>query len=641
MNAQQAAVRSARQVDAGVRGLSRERFLARSDDAPPLSPGEAGRLVDELIRIIEGVYVHLPLKRAMYGIDPVQRLRRLKDRVTGEALTDQAFHAEVARILTDLRDAHTSYLGPEARTGVVARLPFLVEQFGSEAEPRFVVSKVVADLIDDPHFVPGVEVEFWSGMPIADAVRAHADSERGGRPDSALARAVDSLTFRPLGHVPMPPERWVIVGYRTADGGGGAGEQREVRLDWRFITPEIGPEAVRPTEAAATATAIHPDRAVIRRAKKLSFNTALWRSELADRATATVPAEAAEGWMSGKFQDNVSAKVVTVGDRSVGYLRLWSFDLVDDDGYLDEVVQLLGLLPQDGLIIDLRGNPGGLIWAAERLLQLFTPRHIEPTRFSLLATDLTRSMSDAPQNRRSLSPWRRSLVEAAATGEIYSQGVPITPVSRCNDRGQVYGGPVVAVVDATTYSAGDLFAAGFADNGIGTMVSIGTATGAGGANVWRSDVLRAVLAGSGHDLGPLPGGVGFTISVRRATRIGSSEGAPIEDVGVAGHRPYAMTRRDLLEGNADLLELCAGLLDAEPASSMELQRVGPTVTVSTTNINRIDSYADGRPLPSLDTDGEVAIALSAIPDELRVEGYRGDLLVQQRRLSGADLDDDR
>ncbi len=95
-----------------------------------------------------------------------------------------------------------------------------------------------------------------------------------------------------------------------------------------------------------------------------------------------------------------------------GYLRLWSFEISDDDGFIAEVVRLLAELPQDGLIIDLRGNPGGLIWAAERLLQLFTPSPIAPTRFSIIASDLTRAMTDAPQNRRSLSPWRRTLLEA-------------------------------------------------------------------------------------------------------------------------------------------------------------------------------------------------------------------------------------
>ena len=86
----------------------------------------------------------------------------------------------------------------------------------------------------------------------------------------------------------------------------------------------------------------------------------------------------------------------------LGYLRLWSFDVADDEAYLDEVIRLLTQLPDRGLIIDLRANPGGLIWAAERLLQLFTPRTVAPTRFSLLATALTRAMAAAPQNENEL-----------------------------------------------------------------------------------------------------------------------------------------------------------------------------------------------------------------------------------------------
>lgn len=640
--------RSRREMDSRLRGVDRERFLREAGDVPELDPEETALVIDELVRVLDGIYVHLPLKRAMYGIDPIQQLRRLKDRTSSESMDAETFHAEVARILSDLRDAHTIYLGPAAKDGVVARLPLLVEQFGSEADPGFLVSKTIPDLIDDEHFVPGVELVYWNGMPIADAVRRHGENERGGRPDSALARAVDSLTFRPLGYVPIPSEHWVVLGYRPADsdsgpegdtGSGPDGDTglREVRLRWRFIRPDDGPGAARPTEAAATASAIHPDRSVIRRAKKLSFNPGLWRTEQADRVDRNLPSEArGEDWIAGRFQDNVSAKVVTVDGASLGYLRLWSFDLVDDDGFVDEVVDLLALLPQDGLIVDLRGNPGGLIWAAERLLQLFCPHPIEPTLFSLLATDMTRTMSDAPQNRRSLSPWRRSLDDAAGTGEIYSQGVPITPVDRCNDRGQVYGGPVVAVVDATTYSAGDLFAAGFADNNIGTMVSVGKATGAGGANVWRSDILRAVLSGTGQDLPQLPGGAGFTISVRRATRIGASEGSPIEDVGIAGHRDYAMTRNDLLNGNRDLLSLCGLLIDAEPATTMDVAVDGALVTVSTENINRIDMYTDGRPFASFETDGTAVVELGGTPEEVRVEGYRGDVLAQTRRVHDRD-----
>ena len=166
----------------------------------------------------------------------------------------------------------------------------------------------------------------------------------------------------------------------------------------------------------------------MRRAKKLSFNVDLWQTERHDRMAAAGLGIADNGWITGQFQDNVSARVVPIAGRDYGYLRFWSFELSDDDGFLAEVVRLLGELPQDGLIIDLRGNPGGLIWAAERLLQLFTPSQISPTRFSIIASDLTRAMTDAPQNRRSLSPWRRTLLDAIGTGEVYSQSVPITAV---------------------------------------------------------------------------------------------------------------------------------------------------------------------------------------------------------------------
>ncbi len=611
---------------AADKAISREAFERRLRAQPSLDAGQQAGIVEQLRRIVENLYVHLPLKQAMHGIDPVQQLRRLQDQVASEPLEEPEFHERVADILRSLRDAHTSYIAPPG-SAIVARLPFLVEPFGPLDAPRYLVSKVIEGEFDDAAFTAGVEVLFWNGMPIADAVREHARQARGGRPDSALARAADSLTFRPLGYVPVPLEHWVLVGYRAADG-----SERELRLPWRFVAPGEGPDPVRPAEAAATALALHPERSVIRRAKKLCFNPRLWRTEQADRSRAALPASPTDGWMSGRFQDNVAARIFTVEGKSYGLMRLWSFDLLDDDGFLDEVIGLLRLLPDNGLVIDLRGNPGGLIWAAERMLQLFTPEPIEPVRFSLRATDLTRAMADAPQNRRLLSPWQRSLHEAAATGELYSQGTPITPPARCNDIGQVYGGPVVAVVDPTTYSAGDLFAAGFVDNRVGAIVSVGQATGAGGANVWRLETLRAALDGTDHALAPLPPGVGFTLSVRRATRIGVSAGMPIEDIGVVGQWRYHMTRRDLLEGNIDLLRFCARLIDAQPVTRLDVAIDGQTLEVTSVNLSRIDVYLDQRPLTSVDTNGRVTIPFPGDPDVIRIEGYQGDVLAQVRML---------
>jgi len=243
------------------------------------------------------------------------------------------------------------------------------------------------------------------------------------------------------------------------------------------------------------------------------------------------------------------------GAPPLAYLRVWSFDVEDDDAFIEEVCRLLPLLPADGLILDLRGNPGGLIWAAERMLQLFSSQPITPVRFSLLATTLTRAIARSPFNRLELGAWSDSLDAALWTGETYSQPLPMTEAEWCNDIGRRYAGPVVCVVDANTYSAGDIFAAGFVDNRLGPLVTVGEASGGGGANVWTSIDLHDVLADTPFAVEALPDGVQYTMAIRRITRIGASEGLPLEDVGVHGI-PYAMTRADLLQDNADLLAFC-------------------------------------------------------------------------------------
>src|SRR5438309_6346751 len=57
-----------------------------------LSLAERLRILAGFESVIGGVYTHLPLKRARYGFDPVQRLRIL--RTEASAFDDAAFHAE-------------------------------------------------------------------------------------------------------------------------------------------------------------------------------------------------------------------------------------------------------------------------------------------------------------------------------------------------------------------------------------------------------------------------------------------------------------------------------------------------------------------------------------------------------------------
>jgi len=587
---------------------------------------ERGQVVDAFTTLLESLYAHLPLKRAMYGIDPVQQLRRLKQRLG--SIEPGGFQRELSDIIRSLRDAHTVYVGPRSMAGHVARLPFLVEQYGDPGMPRYLVSKVAPDMVEDDEFTEGVDLETWNGSPIGAAINARARQEIGGRVDSGRARAVESLTFRSLRYEPAPDERWVVVGYRDQ-----SGEGREVRIPWDVIKPGEGPEAIYHTSSAALASAINPAAADVRRAKKLMFNRDLWRRE--DTVSSATVSVDSKGTITGRFQDNVSGHIRETSAGTFGHLRIWGFDLADDEGFIDEVIQILELLPQEGLVVDVRANPGGLIWAAERLLQLFTPGAVEPCRFSFLATEATESLAAARQNQSSLGPWLASLTSARGTGELYSQALPITPPELCNNIGQVYGGPVVAVVDATTYSAGDLFAAGFVDNGIGTLVTVGDATGAGGANVWSAETVAALTADSPIQFTSLPAGAGFTVSIRRATRVGSSAGLPIEDIGVAGHRQYSLTKDDLLHGNKDLLDYCGRLLASTPRTAMNIALEDESLTVTTEALTIVDIFADGHPIaPSMNVagGGEISVAVPAFRDVLEVRGFKGDVLKQRRLI---------
>jgi len=606
-----------------------------------LTKAERLKLVDGIERVIEGVFAHLPLKRARYGIDPVQRLRILRTQV-GQ-LSSYDFHIELADVVTRLRDAHTRYAGPASLSTKVAALPFLVEAFGPPDAPTYVVTRVGAGL--DAAFKPGVVLEFWNGVPIDKAVRRHADEEVGGRPDSQRAWSVLTLTLRSLQYGPPPDEYWVVIGYRsTAADGAPAGSLREIKIPWRVVDPgeidEMQPSG--PTGSAAKrlrrTRAVDPAAEITRRAKMLLFAPGALIGQQADaRPTARLPsgrkapkARVIETELTGTLK----AESLTVPGGAIGYLRIYGFDVPPED-FIPELQRLIPLLPDDGLIIDVRGNPGGYILAAESALQLFTPKPIQATRFSLLSTAFTRALAALPEMARELGPWKESLEAAVRNGELYSQPLPITSFAECNSIGQQYGGPVVLVADSTTYSSGDLFSAGFVDNGIGQFVCVGTATGAGGANVWDYEDLRPLMAGSAFELPALPDGIGMSFAFRRATRAGASEGLPIEDVGVGG-MPYVMTRDDLLAGNPDLLAHCFELLRQQRRSSLAAaaSKAEREITVRHGGLTRLDVLFDGHPGNSQRLRARTPVVVPYPADARVIElfGFGGEQLLQKRRV---------
>jgi len=635
---------SAAAIKAAQQGVTIARYRA-SQDHRRLPPRHRKRILDGIQRILEGTYAHLPLKRARYGFDPVQRIRILR---TYEATLDDAtFNAEVNDILVGLRDMHTGYWRPHV--GIkVAVLPFIVECYEDEeaAGPRYLATKVGPTALGGG-FEPGVIIETWNDVPIDRLVRRYGERECGGRPDSQRAMALSTLTHRPLFRYDLPDEEAVTIGFRPLAGRNrAAGKRLYRRFEWRVIDTGLvdrtqGDSARRRTGPGSRVMAINRVTAAVKKAKLLMHAPDALRQEsaLPPEARAARPGKGTQSAViDTKLSGGVlrAAKVRGVDGEEYGYLRIFTFDVRRTRGFLLELARLLGELPQRGLIVDIRDNPGGVVVAAEMALQFFSPRPIQPVRFSWLATDFTRQYCELDFNLELQEPWLPSLRATIRNGEPYSSAVAITDPAKSPIVSQVYGGPVVLVADATTYSSGDLFAAGFVDNALGPLLCVGDATGAGGACVCEYEDIEAELRGTALELPRMPAGAGMGFSWMRATRVGPAQGTPIEDVGVPGRYKYKLTRADLLESNRDLLARCIDLLRKEPRSDLrcEFRKKTGDLNITSSGLDQIDVRVDGRARDSLkpDSAGNSQMKIRGRPLHIEVTGYHRRELRQARSI---------
>src|SRR5262249_13637035 len=137
---------SPRPQDDASQAVTLTEFLSSLDDqADELNAQERQQVIDAALRLLGELYVHLPLKRAMHAVDPLQRLRILRQR---DDKSCRAFHDEMLAIFHALRDLHTGYVLPSYYQQRTAFLPFLVEEYfedrgpGSPPERRYAVTKV-------------------------------------------------------------------------------------------------------------------------------------------------------------------------------------------------------------------------------------------------------------------------------------------------------------------------------------------------------------------------------------------------------------------------------------------------------------------------------------------------------------------
>jgi cytosine/adenosine deaminase-related metal-dependent hydrolase len=618
------------------------------------------RIVDQAVAMLENHYAHLPLKRARYAVDPVQRLRVLRrdlDAASHPLPPEIEFHAELLDTFASLRDLHTAYQLPFPFRSRVAWLPFLVEEGTDNGSTRHLVTKLVQGF-DLGALSVGAEVLHWNGTPIAAAIRQLERFQPGSNPAARHARAAAALTIRPLGHMVAPPEEWTVVHFRPSN----EDYVDELRLRWLVSTPRRGIGRIELDELGLGATELGVDSQIdeLNNVRKIFFAGPVLSEERRAHAEGR-PLEATtrEGEIATSLPTVIRARQIPSNGVQYGYLRIFSFNVADVDGFIGECRRLLEEeLPPSGLVLDVRGNGGGSIVAAESLLELLSPEPIEPEHAQFLATGANlrlcqRHAQSTQFPGLELEPWRSSIDDAIGTGAAYSLGFPITATARLRSLNQAYPGPKVLVVDPLCYSATDIFAAGFADHGIGKILGVGRTTGAGGANVWSHRILQALFQPDDPtaDASPyeqLPFGSDLRVAIRRMLRVRGHAGEIVEDFGVVPDRLQALTVNDVLNSNEDLLAAAAALLREQTHRSLELgvtgePNAGPILTVTAIGVERVDVRVNGWHLRSTPiSDAPVRIHLGEYqgphrdPLDVDVAGISDGHVVVRRRISVPD-----
>ncbi len=510
--------------------------------------------------ILDEIYVHKILKKSMYAVNPGDRLdlmiRDIRFNIINNVdyRDDQNFHKELLSVFSSLRDLHTRYMLPYPYKNRFAFLPFLIEEYyvtQDDSDPRYIITTVFSEIFKEPSKIKaGLEVLYWNNIPIARAIAMNSANQSGSNREARLARGLDTLTIRSLSTSVPPDEYKVTLTCRDPD----TGEVMLLDFEWlvSFYPPYFDKDDEK-LNAIMIASGFDYDTLSVNQMKANLYSDISTKPKIRTKSAWLRPLH---------FPKSMKGRLVTEAQTGfqAAYIRIYSFAVASAENFVSDFKDMLQQLEGDGaeaLILDIRGNGGGLITASELLLALLVGKKIEFQKAQFINSELTLRLCekyDAASQILDLSPWIRSIGLSKRTGDYYSRGYPITNLANSNKLKAIFARPMVLITDALCYSASDMFAAGFQDHNLGMVIGTHTNTGAGGANVWTHETLRKLIDGAGVAytlLEQLPKGANFNFAVRRILR---KNDEPIEDLGIAPDIFHKITRNDLLAGNADLIK---------------------------------------------------------------------------------------
>jgi C-terminal processing protease CtpA/Prc len=513
-------------------------------EVPAYSAAERRLLAEQAHFVIEQLYVHRDLKIADFGVqhDPLPRLEQVRSNAA--SLSPAALHDAVSAAFTDLHDLHTNYVAPAPLACATSFIPLRFESVRDGDTDLVVIS---GRMSVRPEMVAGLSTGMRlvsiDGRDVEDVLAELSQVSGGANPAAMRARAVQMLSMQSHATRALPAADTRRFEFR----GSGGVEVRD--LPWLVAYEDscLEGRANRRLQPFALAMTMAEDDYQKR------YNQLFGVPELRGEPPSGHAMRRAASPLDEVFTINL---LQTPAGR-LGYIKLKAFYWEDESLDLATVVESFrravetDLAGAVGLVIDVRGNPGGVIVMAEKLVQLFAPGGVEPTTVRMLANELNEEIfrrANGGENR-----WSAAVRTARAAGQRYTAPLAITPVSEANSLGQIWFAPVVVLTDATCYSACDVFAAGMQDNGAATVLGIHAATGAGGANVMEYATFRAIFDDAADNpFVPLPHAQGMRVSWRQIVRAGQSAGGLLEDSGV---RPDVVVPLRLVDIGTESREL--------------------------------------------------------------------------------------
>ena len=518
---------------------------ARKDLKPEAYSAEERELVaKQALMMMKDLYVHRELKIKDFGAgaDPVPRLEDMVKKAA--SMKDDDFHTAMQKIFLDLHDHHTNYMSPMPLRCSYVLAPLAFADVYDDGKLKVIVrnrTRLVKDLAPEAaKAAPGDELVAINGKSVTEILEAGKKLSGGANEDAMIVGAIMNMSLMPLSELQIPKED--TVKYTLKHG------SDTYTIDSKYFAAVNIPGCAEEAEATSK--------------RKLSRSRDFL---LAENPRVKVYKDLVDPEPAVPFSDEGKLPVGQFYTVDTPAGKIAKFDLEtfmpEGDDSADSIIhqvrtELEKVQPStSALIIDMRGNGGGLILLAEGLTQLFTPNDIQtmPVRFLPNQLNLTTFIK---ANRGNENGWSQDAKDGISSQARYTNPRAITTHDAANRYGQVWFKPVVVLTDATCYSACDLFAAAMQDHAAATIIGTHSTTGAGGANVMSYEVFRAIFAQDGGDENPfvkLPGSQSMRVSWRQTLRVGINAGELIEDAGVKSDVVVRYVTEDVVSGESRVL----------------------------------------------------------------------------------------